>query len=117
MVAEYDLEIASRDEGVNIAVFGERGLIATIPRILLPALSFSVNVERVIVDGCTGSLKVAVMEDDKGTFVAPLDGNVLTTRGGVVSPVADVPPVVNDPATLGKGVSGFPATSFTPVIE
>jgi hypothetical protein len=83
MVAVYDLECASGDEGLNTAVgldtpggstktvllLGLPDDIDTVPGIALPALSFSVNVVGLTVDSCTGSLNVAVMVDNKGTVV------------------------------------------------
>ena len=40
----------------------------------------------VTVDGCTGSLNLAVIEESSATPVAPLAGLVLLTVGGILSP-------------------------------
>ena len=76
MVAVYNLEGASGDEGLNttVSMLGLGGDgdcdIVTVPGIALPSLSFSVNVEVLTVDFIIGSLNVAIMGDDNGTFVA-----------------------------------------------
>jgi hypothetical protein len=59
------------------------------PATAVLALSLRVKVELVTVEACTASLKVAVIDDDTETPVAPLAGLVLVTVGGVVSAVDD----------------------------
>jgi hypothetical protein len=118
MVAVYVLAPASGDEDVNIAAFllglPASGSSVTVPGIALPALSFSINVEVLTVDLCTGSLNVAIMGDDNETFMARLDGKVLITLGGIVSTAGGTPAVVND--HFFRVVIALPARSFTPVV-
>jgi hypothetical protein len=109
MVAVYNMEGASGDEGLNTTVSmlglgvdcdGDCGIV-TVPGIAFPALSFSVNVEVLTVDFCNGSLNVAIMGDDNGTFVARLPGKILITLGGIVSP-AGVLVIVDASAAWNK---------------
>jgi hypothetical protein len=83
MAAVKVVESASDEEGLNVAVFPSE-LSDTAPCMLVVPC-FSVKDELVTVELCTGSLNVAVTEEVKETPVAPSDGLVLTTVGGVVS--------------------------------
>jgi hypothetical protein len=85
-VAVYSLEGDNDDAGINVAT---KPFNDTAPEIGVSALSFSVNVEVLTVGGCTASLNVAVIEEVTATPVAPPDGVVLVTVGGVES-VADL---------------------------
>ena len=84
------VEPASDEEGLNVAVFPSE-LSDTAPCTLVVPC-FSVKDELVTVELCTGSLNVAVTDEVSPTPVAPSEGLVLTTVGGVVS--ADVESVV-----------------------
>ena len=77
------VESASEEEGLNVAVFPSE-LSDTAPDILVVPC-FNVKDELVTVELCTGSLNVAVTEELNPTPVAPSDGLVLDTVGGVVS--------------------------------
>ena len=90
IVVVYDVENASWEEGVNVAV---RPSEVTCPVILAPALFFRINVEVVTVIPSTFSLNVALMTELAATPVAPPAGAGLVTVGGVLS---DCAAVVND---------------------
>ena len=110
-VAVYDVEGDNDDAGTNVAT---KPFNDTAPAIEVPALFFSVNVEVLTVAGCTASLNVALIEEVTATPVAPPDGVVLVTVGGVLSGGGVVAAVVND--QLVAGVRKLPAMSFTPVV-
>lgn len=82
IVAVYCVFAARLDKGVNVAIFE---LTLTVPAIDAPPAVDSLKVAVVRVDFSIPSEKVTLMVELTPTEVAPFDGDVAETTGGVVS--------------------------------
>jgi hypothetical protein len=107
IVAVYAVEYARLAEGVNVAVVP---VYETAPLTGLFRESFRVKVEAVTVEASMGSVKVAAMEALTAMPVAPSEGFVDETEGGVVSfepPPSPEPQPAETDKTNAKNTSLF----------
>jgi len=91
-VTVNEVEAASDEDGLNVAVLPSVLIYDIVPGIPVPALFFRINEDVVMVELLIASLNLAVIEVVTGTPVAPFAGLVLVTVGGVMSVAVAVIP-------------------------